>query len=114
MLHPDFKDTYVGRYCSPMTLMNYNKDAEPTRRKKENGELENCVSFVFVPQVPSRGQVCMADDYCSMSMNFICELSQYRTNHLDQHNLSFSYSQLKQQSQAFIQHVRSSQLARHE
>ena len=82
MLHPDFKDPYVGRYCDPRTMANYNGNPEPTRQKK-NGELENCASFVFIPQFPSRGQVCMADDYCSTAMNFICELSKNQSIRID-------------------------------
>jgi hypothetical protein len=74
MLHPDFKDPYVTRYCDPTMISKYTGDAEPTRQKL-NGELENCVSFVFVPGFPAREKICMADDYCSKPMNFICELS---------------------------------------
>ncbi len=74
MLHPDFNDPYVDRYCNTMMMANYEGDPEPTRQKK-NGETENCVSFVFIPQLASRGQICMADDYCSTKMSYICELS---------------------------------------
>ena len=55
MRHPDFQDPYVDRYCNNMMLSNYQGNPEPTRQKK-NGETENCVAFVFVPRLPSRGQ----------------------------------------------------------
>ena len=74
MLHPDIKSDFTDRYCSKMLISNYRGDAEPTRRTK-NAETENCVSYVFVPQASGQGLICMADDYCSTKMSFICELS---------------------------------------
>lgn len=82
MLHPDFKDPYVSRYCNGMMMAKYVGNPEPTRQKK-NGELENCASFVFIPGFPLRGQICMADDYCSTTMNFICELSKNQSIRID-------------------------------
>jgi len=60
-----------------MMMTNYNGQPEPTRQIK-NGETENCVSLVFLPQPNSRGHICMADDYCSTKMNYICEFSKDR------------------------------------
>jgi hypothetical protein len=59
-----------------MSINDYIGDPEPTRKIK-NGEKENCVSFVFVPRQNSPGQICMADDYCSTKMSYICEYSKY-------------------------------------
>jgi hypothetical protein len=70
-------DQYADRFCNEMMMANYQGDAEPTLLIK-NGEKENCVSFVFLPEPNSRGQICMADDYCSTQMSYICELSKYR------------------------------------
>lgn len=89
MLHPDFKDPYVERYCNGMIMAKYMGDPEPTRQKK-NGELENCVTFVFVPNFPSRGQICMADDYCSKAMTYICELSKNHSMTIDENSFLFS------------------------
>jgi hypothetical protein len=75
--HPDFNDPYVDRFCNSMMITSYIGDAEPTRQRK-NGQTENCVTFVFLPRLNSRGQICMADDYCSIEMNYICELSKNR------------------------------------
>ncbi len=77
MHHPDMNDPFSDRYCNGMMMSNYVGDPEPTLRVK-NGETENCVSFVFLPQKNSRGQICMADDYCSTQMSYICELSKYQ------------------------------------
>jgi hypothetical protein len=60
-----------------MMITSYVGDAEPTRQRK-NGQTENCVTFVFLPRLNSRGQICMADDYCSIEMSYICELSKNR------------------------------------
>lgn len=57
-----------------MTKENYEGDPEPTRLNK-NGEKEYCVTLVFVPQPASKGIICMADDFCSTPMSYICELS---------------------------------------
>lgn len=72
--HPGFNDPNSDRYCNEVTTLNYKGDPEPTRRTK-TGEIENCVSFVFLPRSNSRGLVCMADDYCSTKMSYICEFS---------------------------------------
>jgi hypothetical protein len=74
ILHPEYNDPYVARFCNSMMITNYEGDAEPTRQKK-NGQTENCVTFVFLPRLFTRGQICMADDYCSIEMTYICELS---------------------------------------
>ena len=78
MHHPDMNDPYTDRYCNGMMMTDYKGDPEPTRQTK-NGETEDCVSFVFLPQQNSRGQICMADDYCSTEMSYICELSTYQS-----------------------------------
>ncbi len=77
MFHPDMNDPYTSRFCNEMLMSDYVGDPEPTRQTK-NGETENCVTFVFLPKVSLQGQICMADDYCSKQMPYICELSQYR------------------------------------
>ncbi|CAF5124442.1 unnamed protein product, partial [Rotaria sp. Silwood1] len=33
-------------------------------------------TIVFLPQPNSRGHICMADDYCSTRMGYICELTE--------------------------------------
>jgi hypothetical protein len=59
-----------------MLIADYQGQSEPTRLTK-NGERENCLSYVFVPQKDSRGHICIADDYCSTRMSYICEYSKY-------------------------------------
>lgn len=71
------KDPYSDRFCNEMMIANYQGDPEPTRQTK-NGETENCITYVYVPQPNSQGHICMADDYCSGSMSYICELSMYQ------------------------------------
>ncbi|CAF1378004.1 unnamed protein product [Rotaria magnacalcarata] len=73
--HPDTGDQLTDRYCNAMTKTNYHGDPEPTRQTR-NGERENCVTIVFLPQPKSRGLICMADDFCSSRMGFICELTE--------------------------------------
>ncbi|CAF1187329.1 unnamed protein product [Rotaria sp. Silwood1] len=73
--HPDTNDPLTERYCNEMAIANYHGDPEPTRQTK-NGEKENCVTIVFLPQPNSRGHICMADDYCSTRMGYICELTE--------------------------------------
>ena len=75
--HPDTNDPLTERYCNEITKANYKGDPEPTRQPK-NGENEDCVTVVFLPQPNSRGHICMADDYCSTKMSYICELSKYQ------------------------------------
>ncbi len=77
MHHPDFNDPFADRYCNAIMMANYQGDPEPTRQTKK-GETENCVSFVFIPEPNARGHICMADDYCSTQMSYICELSKCR------------------------------------
>lgn len=74
MRHPSYPDQYTYRYCNLVDYYNYVGDEEPTRQPK-NGETEDCVTFVFVPQNNNRGLICMADDYCSTQIGFICEIS---------------------------------------
>lgn len=74
MALPQFDEVYRDRYCSMSRHWGYTGDPEPTRTVK-NGETEDCVTFVFLPQANSRGSVCMADDYCSIKIGYICEMS---------------------------------------
>ncbi|UJR31841.1 hypothetical protein I4U23_019318 [Adineta vaga] len=73
--HPESKEPLTARYCNEMMIANYQGEPEPTRQIK-NGEKENCVTIVFVPQQNSRGRICMADDYCSTRMSYICEFTE--------------------------------------
>lgn len=72
--HPAFPNAYTERYCNPIRTANYVGDPEPTRSTK-NGETENCVTIVFLPQPNGRGTMCMADDFCSQRMGYVCEMS---------------------------------------
>lgn len=72
--HPAFPNSYTDRYCNQMTTANYVGDPEPTRTVK-NGETENCVTIVFLPHPKGRGKICLADDFCSQRMSYVCELS---------------------------------------
>lgn len=74
MGHPELRGPYVDRYCHEFSIANYHGDPEPTRQRK-NGETEDCVTFVFVPQKNARGSICIADDYCSTRMSYVCEMS---------------------------------------
>lgn len=73
--HPYIKDTANIGFCNQLTVFGYDGYTEPTQIIKENGIEEDCISFVFISQPNSRGQVCLADDYCSTEMNYICEFS---------------------------------------
>lgn len=72
--HPNMKNTANIGFCNQMTVFGYDGYTEPTQIIRAD-ETEDCISFVFVPQTNSRGQVCLADDYCSTEMNYICEFS---------------------------------------
>ncbi|CAF3843749.1 unnamed protein product [Rotaria magnacalcarata] len=62
--HPDTGDQLTDRYCNAMTKTNYHGDPEPTRQTR-NGERENCVTIVFLPQPKSRGLI-----YTICELNF--------------------------------------------
>lgn len=61
-------------FCNEISVFDYQGYTEPTQLTN-NRQTEDCVSFVFVPHSNSRGQICLADDYCSTVMSYICELS---------------------------------------
>ncbi|CAF1560556.1 unnamed protein product [Adineta ricciae] len=73
--HPETKDPLTARYCNQMMVANYEGEPEPTRQTKD-GEKENCATTVFIPEPNGRGHICMADDYCSTRMSYICEFTE--------------------------------------
>lgn len=78
---PQYDKQYSSRYCSTREYVHYSGDPEPTRTTK-NGEREDCVTFVFLPVDNGRGTLCMADDFCSTRIGYICEMSRFSSTSL--------------------------------